>query len=134
MQNSERVKLIRDWCQVQIDIAASSGEKKYFQERDVWWASIGINIGDEENGKHQKFERPVLILKKFNQHLILIVPLSSKLKNNNKYYHKIIISGQSGSVIVSQIRAISSKRLIRKMGQIDIKNFSALRQLIRSLI
>jgi len=134
MQNNERAKLIYDWCRVKVNIAASSGEKKYFQERDIWWASIGMNIGHEENGKHGKFERPVLILKKFNKHLILIVPLSSKLKDNNKYYHQVLISNQPSSVIVSQIRIMSSKRLIRKMGQTDVKNFESLKRSIRNFI
>lgn len=50
---------------------------------------MGVNIGYEEDGKNEKFERPVLILKKFNQYLILVVPLSSKIKNNKYYFEKI---------------------------------------------
>ena len=32
-----------------------------FKERDIWWVSIGVNIGYEEDGKHEKYLRPVLI-------------------------------------------------------------------------
>lgn len=35
----------------------------YFKERQIWWASIGQNIGVEANGKNKKYERPVIILK-----------------------------------------------------------------------
>ena len=38
----------------------------YFSEREIWWCSVGINVGVEVNGKNSKFERPVLVLKKFN--------------------------------------------------------------------
>ncbi len=30
------------------------------------WCSIGINVGDEEDGKNELYERPVLVIKKFN--------------------------------------------------------------------
>lgn len=39
----------------------------YVHAREIWWCSIGINVGDEEDGKNSMFERPVLIIKKFNQ-------------------------------------------------------------------
>ncbi len=38
----------------------------YFHEREVWWCGIGINIGVEIDGKNSDFERPVLVVKKFN--------------------------------------------------------------------
>ena len=37
-----------------------------FHEREIWWSSIGLNVGDEEDGKNDLFERPVLVLRKFN--------------------------------------------------------------------
>ena len=33
-----------------------------FKERDIFWVSIGQNIGYEQNGKSDIFSRPVLIL------------------------------------------------------------------------
>lgn len=34
-----------------------------FHEREIWWCSLGLNLGDEQDGKHQDFERPVLVLR-----------------------------------------------------------------------
>lgn len=34
-----------------------------FKERDVWWCRLGVNIGDEEDGKGDSFLRPVLYKK-----------------------------------------------------------------------
>jgi mRNA interferase MazF len=51
-----------------------------FKERDIWWVSIGVNVGFEEDGKHEKFLRPVLILKKFNKELFLGIPNSDKIQ------------------------------------------------------
>ncbi len=38
-----------------------------FRERDIWWCSVGINVGNESCGKGKDFQRPVIILKKLNQ-------------------------------------------------------------------
>ena len=49
-------------------------------EGQIWWCSLGLNIGHEQDGKNQKYERPVLIIKKFNNAVVWTVPLSTKIK------------------------------------------------------
>ena len=39
----------------------------FVHAREVWWCSLGLNVGTEQDGKHTAFERPVLILRKFNR-------------------------------------------------------------------
>jgi hypothetical protein len=39
----------------------------FFHEREVWWCALGANVGMEADGKHDQFERPVLIVNKFQQ-------------------------------------------------------------------
>jgi mRNA interferase MazF len=34
----------------------------FFKERDIWWCSLGLNIGHEENGKNTYFTRPILVI------------------------------------------------------------------------
>ena len=55
-------------------------KKVYFKDREVWWVSIGINIGFEIDGKNHDFERPVLIIKKINKNQFWGLPLTSKDK------------------------------------------------------
>ena len=38
----------------------------HVHEREVWWSALGVNIGVEIDGKHENFERPVLVVRKFN--------------------------------------------------------------------
>lgn len=38
-------------------------ENTLFHEREVWWCSLGVNIGFEQDGKNDIFERPVLIIR-----------------------------------------------------------------------
>jgi len=96
----------------------SGGNRVYFHKGDVWFASIGKNIGDEEDGKHSTFERPILIVRKFNNNIFLGVPLTSNEVKEGKYYHKLI--SFSGSIaILSQVRLFDAKRLVRLMGKIE---------------
>ena len=43
--------------------------KIFFNNRQIWWCAVGNNIGLEQNGKGENFERPVLIFKKFNKNI-----------------------------------------------------------------
>jgi len=96
----------------------SNGKRVYFYKGEVWFASIGKNIGDEEDGKNSSFERPVLIVRKFNNSIFLGVPLTSNEEKNGKYYHKLV-SFPGSTVILSQIRLFDAKRLLRPMGRIN---------------
>jgi hypothetical protein len=33
-----------------------------FQEREIWWCSVGVNVGHEMDGKNQFYNRPVLMV------------------------------------------------------------------------
>lgn len=94
-----------------------------FKERDIWWVSVGVNVGFEEDGKNSNFVRPVLVLKKFNRELFLGVPLSTKLKDNI-YYVPISIKQETVSAMTSQIRVFSSKRIWNKLAELDEKDFN----------
>lgn len=88
-----------------------------FSERDVWWCSIGANIGFEEDGKNVEFERPVFIIRKFSKDLFLGLPLTTKQKEG-RFYYPINTGDKNSVVILSQGRALSSKRLLRKIGKV----------------
>ncbi len=90
----------------------------YFDEREVWWCSLGLNVGVETDGKHEDFERPVLIVKKFNNQMIWILPLTSK-ERTGAHYHLVRHDRGVSWVCLTQIRTISTKRLLRKIGMIS---------------
>jgi len=108
-------------------------DRVYFKTREIWWASLGINIGKEQDGKNKRFERPVLILRKVNRYTLIVVPLSSKIKDETHRY-KIIFNSQSRSVLIFQVRLISSKRLNRKIGSLDSSTFQAVKSKIISAL
>ena len=101
----------------------------YFSERDVWWCSLGVNIGFEQDGKGESSQRPVLVLRKFNQYVMLVLPLTTKMKPDNKYY--VSFSSPDGinrSAIISQIRLIDIRRLNEHMFMLDKKTFALIKK------
>ena len=52
----------------------------FCNQREIWWCSLGLNVGSEEDGKNELFERPVLIINVFNRDMIRVSPLTSKNK------------------------------------------------------
>ena len=105
-----------------------------FHSGDIWWTALGINIGKEINGKNETFERPVLILKVINKHTLYVLPLTSKDHFTDKYHFKVNYEdGGSGVVVFSQIRVVSSNRLLRKLSKIDKGGLEEVKELFASL-
>lgn len=105
----------------------------YFKEREVWWCSLGLNVGFEQDGKDSQFERPVLIVRKFGKELFWALPMTSKDKSG-KYYYRFEHKGLAHSVILSQLRALSSKRLLRKVRKFPEKDFEEVRKSVKSFL
>ncbi len=88
----------------------------FWREKEIWFCSIGANIGSEQDGKNEFFERPVLILKKVSPTTFLAIPLTSKRKEGSWY---VPLSSTGTSAIISQIKLLDSSRLNRKIRIID---------------
>ena len=104
-----------------------------FNERDVFWCSIGINIGDEENGKSELFARPVLVFKKFSTNLFWGIPLTTQIKDSD-YYLKVQFRERNNSIMISHLRLYDSKRLGLRMGKLDIAEYNKVIESIINLI
>ena len=75
-----------EWTKLKIKIHVSEENQVYFREKEIWWASLGMNIGYEQDGKNRNFERPVIVLRKFNKHVLWVVPTTTKEKRGEYYY------------------------------------------------
>lgn len=87
------------WNTKKKGLESSQARSPYIKERDIWWVSVGVNLGFEEDGKNGNYVRPILIVKKFN--------------------NVVTMGGNSVSVLISQMRVFSSKRLQNKLGELD---------------
>ncbi len=129
-----KTKEFVEWAKIKIRLHFLNYDNlPYFKDREIWWCSLGLNIGYEENGKNQNFERPVLILKKYNRFILLAVPFTSK-KKIGKYYHRSGYLGKNYYVILSQLRLISSKRLRRKIRILSQKEFFEIKNKVKSIL
>lgn len=109
-------------------------KKLFFKERDIFFTKLGENIGYEQNGKGDKFQRPVVILKKYNQDFFLGVPLTSVPKTGKYYFAFSFKEGATSYAILSQVRAFDKKRLMKKIGMIPKDKFEELKKCIKDLL
>lgn len=70
---------------------------------------------------------------KFNKDILWALPITSKDKTG-KYYYQFEHNGNKNSVILSQIRLISSRRLLRRVGVFPNKNFDEIREKLKNMV
>jgi len=103
-----------------------------YKEQEVWWAQLGLNVGDEEDGKDNYFSRPVLVVKGFSRNLAWVIPLTSVPKEG-KYYYAFMLNSRTSTVILSQLKALDVRRFTTKIGVMDTKQFEELRSKLKYL-
>ena len=107
--------------------------ERRFHDREIWWCSIGVNVGTETDGKHDHFLRPVLILKRYNDDMALVAPLTRSCKIGRFYHILSVASVRDSRVVLSQLRTISSKRLRVRMARVPEKEFQQIQEEIVKL-
>ncbi len=122
-----------NWTAIKKESHGKEG-RTLFKERDVWWCKLGVNIGDEQDGKGEFFLRPVLVIRKFNKRVFIGLPFSTIVKDNNPFYHKFEFKGRTQSVILAQIRLLDARRLEDRMGKVSDSDFDEIKEKSRKLI
>ncbi len=126
-------KDFNSWNEAKKKIESHDTKNLYFKEREIWWASVGVNIGSESDGKNQLFERPVLVLKKLGSGVFLGAPITSKVKEG-PFFVAIGYSNRVGTVLLTDIRSFSVKRLVRKMTVVSDTEFIKVSLVINKLL
>ena len=106
----------------------------YFHAREIWWCALGLNIGNEQNGAGKQFFRPVIILKGMSKQTCFAVPLTSSSKKHYLRPSVGIVSGKNAYALLSQMRLIDSKRLVKKIGNVDLETFSIIRKIVKEIL
>lgn len=118
--------------------------KVRFQEKEIWWCKIGINVGCEMDGKGNRFVRPVLIVKKTSPNTFFGVPLTKKPlgivenKKLEKFYYKMGTIEKDGIIYdnvlaLEQGRLFDKKRLVHKYKELNKSNFNLVLKNIKDL-
>src|SRR3989338_6322258 len=123
------------WNELKKKIETEKNEpNKFPKEGEVWMSSLGKNIGFEQDGGGDNFARPVLVIKKFNNHMFWVIPLSTKQKNFDFYFNYSDSNDQKVSAILAQTKLMSVKRFKRKLYDIPNKLFDEMKQRLKSFL
>lgn len=105
-----------------------------YKEGEIWWCSIGVNIGHEILGKGDRFTRPVLVIKKFSHYTFLGASLTTADNNINKNMFPYNFDGKNGYIRLDQIRTYDSRRFGRRMHKMSEDDFNAVKQSIIDML
>ncbi len=99
-------------------MAQMHGEE-YPKRGEVYWVNLDPAVGGET-----KKTRPALIVSNDvgNEvsHVIMVAPITSKIKNIYPFEVKIKLEGKSAKIMLNQCRAVDKSRLKDKIGHVDI--------------
>ena len=101
-------------------------------ERDIWWASIGENVGSEVNGKSDLFSRPVIILKKLSHTFYFVIPTTTQSRSGS-WYVGFVHQDREMFACLHQARAIDYRRLSSRLGKLDGDDFAKIKAGFRTL-
>lgn len=109
------------WIRIKKDVH-ERGAIHNFKNGEIWWASVGENVGAEICGKGETFSRPVIIFRKLDRYSFWAIPLTSK-SHEGSWYVPFQFDGRKEVAVISQVENMSVYRLYRKMGQLSNLDF-----------
>lgn len=127
------IKNFKQWAFRKEKLHYSNRNTPSITEGEVWWCSIGANIGNEIDGKSRKHSRPVLVFKKFSHDSFLGIPVTSQPKIGT-WFVSVTFQGNREVFILNQARSFSTKRLTDRIGVLDEQDFIQIKTGFQSLI
>ncbi len=130
-------EIFNQWNELKKDIHKNK-RKLGIKPREIFWARIGQNIGSEEYGKDKNFARPILIIRKITNDLFIGIPLTSTIKNDDYFHTFTYDNKQNGltqnSAMILQLKVLSIKRLMNKIGIVNKEDFEKIIEKSKNLI
>lgn len=103
-----------------------------FEEGDIRWCHLGVNIGHEQDGGGETFARPVLVYKKINNTTCIIIPLSTRKPRPDEV--SLQMNKRWAVFLIHQIRLIDSKRLNVKIGKLDNETYLKIQKVVHRIL
>lgn len=126
------IKDFNNWNEIKKDLDINNRDL-LFKETEIWWCSVGLNIGVESCGKGETFRRPVLILKKLSGYSFIGIPLSSQIKTGT-WFADVQINGVKQCVLLYQIKMFSKSRLQRRFATLDTNDYNKVKEKLDLLL
>lgn len=115
------MSIFNNWLELKEKLHNLKSPAPLVSEGEIWWASLGQNIGSEINGKSSLFSRPVIIYRVFAHGFYLVIPTTTQFKEGT-WYVRVAQKNRLISVCLHQIRAIDYRRLSNRIGRLDDKD------------
>ena len=112
------MKDFQTWLRLKEKLDALTHVAPLVSEGDVWWTSIGENVGSEIGGKNTLYSRPVIILKKLAHGFYFVIPTTTQEKVGT-WYVPFTHHSKNMVACLHQARAIDHRRLSSKLGTLD---------------
>ncbi|OGG78490.1 hypothetical protein A3A36_01635 [Candidatus Kaiserbacteria bacterium RIFCSPLOWO2_01_FULL_52_12b] len=106
----------------------------FYHEREIWWCALGVNVGFEQDGTGKAYYRPALVLKGLSAETCLTVPLTTSTHRHPLRPAIGMVDGKEAHALLSQMRVIDTKRLIRKIGYLDTKLYREIRKAAKAIL
>lgn len=126
------IKKFFEWIKLKEKLHGNIFKPPLFREGEIWWCSVGENVGSEINGKSNLFSRPVLIFRKLSSGTFLGIPTSSQ-ERKGTWYVRVTLHDKLSTAILSQIRIFDYKRLSTKLGHLDAYDFKQVKMAFKKL-
>ncbi|MDO4978865.1 MAG: type II toxin-antitoxin system PemK/MazF family toxin [Candidatus Saccharibacteria bacterium] len=123
----DNAKNFQKWMRLKENIH-NKNNRRSIKEGQIWWISVGENVGVEINGKSDKFSRPVIIYKKLSNMGFMGIPLTSQY-HDGSWYVSFEFNNKQEYAALSQARTFSVARLCdgKCMGELSESDFSKVR-------
>ncbi len=109
-------------------------EAPFYHSRELWWCALGVNVGSEQDGSGAEYRRPILILKGLSADTCLVIPLTTSAQQHPLRSAIGKVEGKDAHALLSQMRVIDRKRLVRKIGYLDKTVFEGIRKTVRGML
>ncbi|MFA6392777.1 MAG: type II toxin-antitoxin system PemK/MazF family toxin [Candidatus Paceibacterota bacterium] len=120
------IKKFLEWIGLKEKLHNKESRPPFVSEGDIWWISLGENVGSEINGKSEIFTRPGIIYKKLSHSFYLIIPTTTKDKRGS-WYVGFIHKNIEMFACLHQVRVVDYRRLFSKLGTLDGEDFKKVR-------
>jgi mRNA-degrading endonuclease toxin of MazEF toxin-antitoxin module len=105
-----------------------------FKQGEIYFMSVGQNIGHEVYGKKELYLRPVLVYRKLSKQTFIGIPLSSKEKDGTYFFTFRYTKKTLSTALLNQIRVFDIKRAEYFDGNIKISDLAKLKNKLLNLL
>jgi len=113
---------------------SNNSKLTHIRNSEIYFISIGQNIGYEAYGKDELFLRPVLVYKKLSHNTFIGIPLTSKPKTGSYYFKFSYKKDKYSYCSLNQLKVFDTKRIVYKSGNIKKEDFETLENQMKEFI